>query len=148
MAASLSMDNPVFRMFIGYAALVILKVFLVVFITIYTRFKNKVFANDEDTGSPKIKPVLNHPDVERVRRCHLNDLENVTFFVLLGLLYVSIGPSLSSAALHFRVFTAARYIHTVSYVWAVPQPARALSFLVGLVVCLSMGYQVVMAASF
>ena len=70
------------------------------------------------------------------------------FFVVLGLLYVATGPSVQSAALHFRIFTASRYLHTVVYLNAVRQPFRALSFMTGLLTLFSMCANVLLSASF
>lgn len=71
-------------------------------------------------------------------RAHMNDIENVYLFLLLGFLYVSIQPKVSTALLCFRVFTAARYIHSFVYIGQVRQPARLLAFAVGLLVSLYM----------
>ena len=59
-----------------------------------------------------------------------NDLENVLPFVLLGGLYITTNPLLATAKLVFRTFVAARFVHTLVYVFAVPQPSRALAFFV------------------
>ena len=75
-------------------------------------------------------------------RCHQNDLENIVPFVLVGLLYALTGPQLSTALLHFRVFVGSRLCHTVSYVFALPQPSRGLSWIVGMLVTFSMVYRV------
>ena len=48
-----------------------------------------------------------------------NDLENVIPFVFLGFIYISTGPALATAKLAFRIFTAARFLHSVVYVFAV-----------------------------
>ena len=68
---------------------------------------------------PGSKMALNDPDVERVRRAHLNDIENIIPFVLIAAIYLTTGPSLGTAKLLFRIFTAARYIHTFVYLFAV-----------------------------
>ncbi|CAL1535783.1 unnamed protein product [Lymnaea stagnalis] len=148
--ATLNLENPVFRQFIGYAALVLVKTCLMSSITAYYRITRKAFINEEDTASfgKKLQVVLNNPQVERVRRCHLNDLENVIPFVLLGLLYVATGPNQAAASLHFRIFTISRYIHTFVYLLVVPQPARALAFAAGLFVNISMVYSILSQASF
>jgi len=75
-------------------------------------------------------------------RCHLNDLENVVPFVLIGLLYALTGPELSTALLHFRLFAGSRVVHTVAYLGALPQPSRALSWMLGMLVTFSMAYRV------
>ena len=82
------------------------------------------------------------------RRNHLNDLENIPVFLILGLLYVLTGPTYFAAVLHFRVFTASRILHTVAYQMALPQPSRAVCFVAGLAVCLSMAVQIMIKASF
>ena len=47
--------------------------------------------------------VQNDPVVERYRRNQLNDLENITPFFILGLVYVSTNPSPAEAEVLFRV---------------------------------------------
>lgn len=81
-------------------------------------------------------------------RCHQNDLENVIPFVIIGLLYAATSPELSSALLHFRLFAGARIFHTIAYICALPQPSRALSWMVGMLVTFSMAYKVLTAAAY
>lgn len=58
------------------------------------------------------------PDVERLRRNHLNDIENIVPFVLVGFFYVATNPHRDVAYWHFRVFFLSRVVHTVCYqVW-------------------------------
>lgn len=150
MAASdlLSLSNPVFSGYVFYAAVVIIKMMAMSPLTVVKRFAKGAFANPEDLTTPGSKVALNDPDVERVRRNHLNDLENIPAFLLLGLLYVTTAPSVSAALWHFRVFTAARLLHTLAYQLPLPQPTRALAFGAGLAVCVSMAYQVLAATAF
>ncbi|XP_023565238.1 microsomal glutathione S-transferase 1 [Octodon degus] len=105
---------------------------------------NKVFANPEDAagfGKEDAKKYIRTDEsVERVRRAHLNDLENIVPFVGIGLLYSLSGPDLSTALLHFRIFVGARIYHTVAYLLPLPQPNRGLAFFVGFGVTLSMAY--------
>ncbi|KAJ8300488.1 hypothetical protein KUTeg_022007 [Tegillarca granosa] len=138
---SLSFDNLVFSQFAFYAAVVLLKTLLMSTYTSRFRIAKKVFANPEDyLGGPKreIRQPPFDDDVERVRRCHLNDLENVLPFVLLGFLYVLTGPDPWIAALHFRMFTGCRIFHTIAYLTPLPQPSRFLGFVGGLIVNISM----------
>ena len=72
-------------------------------------------------------------------RAHQNDLENVVPFALIGLLYVSADPYPHRALTIFRVFAAARFLHTACYVLAVPQPARAMTYMVGVGATAAMG---------
>ncbi|KAG5267260.1 hypothetical protein AALO_G00219770 [Alosa alosa] len=96
-------DSEVFLAFSTYATIVTLKMMLMSPLTSYFRLTRKAFANMEDTTldlskEDKKKMVKVDPDVERVRRCHQNDLENVIPFLVVGLLYALTGPALSSAA--------------------------------------------------
>ncbi|PIK36469.1 hypothetical protein BSL78_26711, partial [Apostichopus japonicus] len=60
--------------------------------------------------------------------CHLNDLENIPVFLVIGLLYVAINPVASTAILHYRIFTAARFIHNVAYLLPLPPAMPRLRF--------------------
>ncbi|KAK1790434.1 hypothetical protein P4O66_014330 [Electrophorus voltai] len=140
-------DSEVFLAFSTYATIVVLKMMLMAPLTAYFRITRKTFANLEDIWpgtipEEKKKMLRTHDDVERVRRCHQNDLENIVPFVLIGLLYVLTGPDLSSALLHFRLFVGSRFIHTLAYVMALPQPSRGLSWVVGMVTTFSMAYRI------
>ncbi|NXM36358.1 MGST1 transferase, partial [Oxyruncus cristatus] len=140
-------DNEVFRAYATYAAIVLLKMMLMSLITAYYRVTRKAFVNPEDTasfgkGDSAKKYLRIDPDVERVRRGHLNDLENIVPFVGIGLLYALSGPEVSTALLHFRIFTGARILHTFAYLIPLPQPGRGLSWAVGYAVTVSMAYNV------
>ncbi|XP_055136497.1 microsomal glutathione S-transferase 1 isoform X7 [Symphalangus syndactylus] len=106
----------------------------------------QVFANPEDCvtfgkGENAKKYLRTDDRVERVRRAHLNDLENIVPFLGIGLLYSLSGPDPSAAILHFRLFVGARIYHTIAYLTPLPQPNRALGFFVGYGVTLSMAYR-------
>lgn len=145
-SSAFSLDNPVFKAFVTYSVVVLGKTMIMSVLTAANRFRNKAFANPEDSQSMKdreggkLKPVLNNPEVERVRRCHLNDIENVFPFVLVGLLYVSTSPPLARALLCFRIFTVSRLLHTVAYLMPIPQPSRALLFFTGYFTTFYMAY--------
>lgn len=67
--------------------------------------------------------------VERVRRAHLNDMENILPYIMAAFLYVLTEPNFYAATILFRVATIARIIHTIVYaLYPVRQPARALMF--------------------
>ncbi len=75
----------------------------------------QVFANPEDAKGARGKVGVDE-DVERSRRAHLNDMENIYLFLLNAAIYVLTGPSYTIALNLFRAFTAARYLHTFFYV--------------------------------
>jgi len=131
-------DNPVFASFCFYAALVALKMLMMSFLTAYHRLTKNIFANPEDAAMSKVK-VRTDESVERVRRAHLNDMENIVPFLFIGLIYVGTSPAVSSAVFYFRLFAACRMVHTVVYAIVVmPQPSRALAYFGGMFVNLMM----------
>ncbi|MCI4389131.1 hypothetical protein PGIGA_G00094380 [Pangasianodon gigas] len=140
-------DSELFLAFSTYATIVILKMMFMSPLTAYYRITRKAFANMEDTATAKTpeekkKMLRVNDDVERVRRCHQNDLENIIPFVLVGLLYTLTGPELSTALLHFRLFVGSRFFHTIAYVTPLPQPSRGLSWMVGMGTTFSMAYHI------
>ncbi|XP_041973587.1 microsomal glutathione S-transferase 1-like [Aricia agestis] len=143
--ASISLSDPAVRSYLVYSGVLSLKVLAMAFLTAKQRYKKKVFANEEDAKSAKGVVKLNDPDVERVRRAHLNDLENIPAFWILGALYVTTSPSPWLATTLFRVFTASRIVHTIVYaVKPLPQPARALAFMFPMGIMWYMGVTVIM----
>ena len=74
-------------------------------------FQHKSFANAEDRGR---RNVRTNENVERVRRCHQNDLENIPIFFAVGFLFLQLNPP-ASAVYYFYAFTAARYVVYSNY---------------------------------
>ncbi|XP_049298686.1 microsomal glutathione S-transferase 1 isoform X1 [Anopheles funestus] len=124
--------NPdVFKAYVFWSAVLAAKMLLMSPLTGLLRFKNKAFANPEDASavSKKLKPKLDDPDVERVRRAHLNDLENILPFFVIGFLYLLTNPAPFLAVNLFRAVAVSRILHTLVYaVVVVPQPARFFAF--------------------
>ncbi|XP_045184457.2 microsomal glutathione S-transferase 1-like [Mercenaria mercenaria] len=147
-APTLSFENEVFAKFAFYAGIVLLKTMIMSVWTARYRIPRKVFISPEDYGSKGPKTLTTDPDIERARRCHLNDLENVLPFVLIGFFYVLTGPDVGSATLHFRLFAGFRLLHTIVYMFVVPQPSRAIAFFVGFFVNISMAISVIRAGMF
>lgn len=137
----LSAENPVFRAYVFYVGVLVLKTMVMSYLTARERFRKGAFTSPEDTvfNPKKAKVKTDDPDVERVRRAHLNDLENIPIFIITALGYIMTNPSYFVAVSLFRIFTAARIVHTIVYtVFVMPQPARFLAFFVGNVVTIYM----------
>ncbi|XP_022126488.2 microsomal glutathione S-transferase 1-like [Pieris rapae] len=139
-----SITEPAVRTFLFYSGVLGLKVLSMAFLTARQRMKKKVFANPEDAAAKKSAVVkFDDEDVERVRRAHLNDLENIPLFWVLGGLYLTTGPSAATAITLFRVYAAGRILHTIVYaVTPLPQPARGIAFGVPMMITLYMGVTV------
>jgi glutathione S-transferase len=140
----MNVDKELFGVFAFHAGLMAVKTLGMSFLTARQRFANNNFISKEDgKGRTGVKIGLNQvEDVERVRRAHQNDIENIFPFLSLGFLYLFTNPALATATTVFRIFSGARIFHSIVYLWEVPQPSRALTFFVGMGVNLYMGYKI------
>ncbi|XP_059616908.1 microsomal glutathione S-transferase 1-like [Phlebotomus argentipes] len=126
--ALLAGENPVFLAYVTWACILGIKMLLMSPLTGTFRVKNAAFANPEDL--PKQTTELKTDEqVERVRRAHLNDMENILPFLTIGLIYVLTNPNPMIAIILFRVAGTVRIIHTIIYaIYPIRQPARAICF--------------------
>merc|ERR1712183_1173262 len=136
----LNVDEDLFQAYAFYTAITVLKMIIMSFLTARQRFKTMTFISSEDAKQPGSKCGSNE-DVERVRRAHQNDIENIVPFAILGLLYIFTNPAYGTALFCFRLFAGARILHTVVYLLVVPQPSRAILFFVNIFTNLYMGYK-------
>lgn len=122
--------TPAFQAYAVCAALLVLKMWLTGNATGLLRVRRGVFITPEDytfTG----KPTAGQDEtIERLRRAHQNDLENVLPFLAVGALYAATGPSATLAGWLFGIFTVARIVHTVVYAMGL-QPWRTIAFEAG-----------------
>lgn len=143
MASLYTLSNPVFVSYAFYGTVAIVKMCGMAFLTGVFRIGGGSFSNPEDAKAFGVKQVkLDDERVERVRRNHLNDLENIPAFLALGVLYVAINPTPSVALWHFRIFVFSRIMHTVSYQLSL-QPFRGIGFIVGMITMMSMAGQII-----
>ncbi|KAM3966746.1 microsomal glutathione S-transferase 1 [Aphomia sociella] len=143
--ASFSFSDPAVQSYAFYSGILALKTLGVAILTSRARYSKKVFANEEDAKLKNGVVKFDDPDVERVRRAHRNDLENIPVFWVLGGLYLTTGPAAATATTLFRAYTAGRILHTIVYaIKPLPQPARGLAFGVPFFIMLYMGAKVVM----
>ncbi|XP_072384164.1 microsomal glutathione S-transferase 1-like [Diabrotica undecimpunctata] len=127
-------DNHVLRWYFVCCCFLILKMSFMSIFTAVKRVIHKAFANPEDSKQMKIDPQVNE-NVERVRRAHLNDLENIPLFFVAGLIYTFANPGETAAKVLFVVYVVTRYLHTIVYaVVPIPQPARALCWSTGYII--------------
>merc|ERR1711997_487102 len=138
----MNVDQDLFSAYAFYAGVVTVKMLIMSFLTARQRFANGVFISSEDIKGTPYKTGINE-NVERVRRAHQNDIENILPFLILGFLYIFTNPAYSTALLFFRLFVGARILHTIVYLMVIPQPARALCFFINQGINLFMGYKVI-----
>ena len=96
-----TIENPVFRVYVIAAALMVLKMALQSWMTVYRMTKVKGgFRSPEDikksplNRDPSPEQLQPNEYVERSRRLHLNDCENIPPFLVVGLLFVAVAPPL------------------------------------------------------
>ncbi|XP_063287508.1 prostaglandin E synthase [Pelobates fuscus] len=142
------MDNEVFMSFTLYSTLLILKMYLLAIITGQIRLRKKAFANPEDARRHGgVEFFREDPDVERYRRAHRNDMENIFPFLFLGAIYSVLDPNPTIARSHFRIFFLCRVIHTAAYVLALKAPTRSVAYSIAQLPCFSMAVQILFAVS-
>ena len=133
-----TLENPVFTAYMIAAALMIIKLLGQGWMTVFRMIKiNGGMLNPEDLNKTIANPTP-HKDqlepndyVERSRRMQRNDLENIPAFLVAGLLFVVVEPSLLLAQILFYGFVIARLLHFWAYITAKPHEVRAVFFSVG-----------------
>lgn len=140
-----SLDNPVFRIYMVAASLAILKMIGHAYITVYRMMRtNGGFLNPEDArktlGNSNPSPAQLEPDdyVERARRMHRNDGENIPLFLGAGLLFVASGPSATLAAWLMYGYVISRVAHFAAYATAQDHEVRASLYTLGSLILVAM----------
>lgn len=113
MMAALNFENEVLQGYITWGGIILIKMMLMSFLTGINRFRKGAFENPEDVRGRENVEIKKDEDVERVRRAHLNDLENIPAFLLAGFFYVLSEPQVDLALWLFRIAVLARIGHTI-----------------------------------
>lgn len=140
-----TLDNPVFRIYMIAASLVILKMIGQAYITVYRMMRvNGGFLNPEDMrktiSNPKPSAVQLEPNdyVERARRMHRNDGENIPLFLAAGVLFVASAPSVVLASWLMYGYVASRLAHFAAYATAQNHEVRASFYTIGTLIIVAM----------
>lgn len=140
------LSEPAFRLYVISTASIIATLYWLGFWTAKLRNDRKAVVNPEDVrinGGAQIVEV-EHPDVQRIKRAHINALENAVPFFAIGSLYSLTSPNLTMAATLYFGFVGIRLLHATFYLTA-RQPFRTMSFAIGAIINLTMVVQVVRA---
>jgi glutathione S-transferase len=150
---TLSLHNPVFAAYAIAATLMILKAVGMSWLTVVRMMQVKGgFRSPEDLKKTPLNPEPNprqlEPNeyVERVRRIQMNDLENLPFFLVAGLLYVLTQPSLLLAQWLFYGYVASRLLHFAAYFTGQIHEVRATFWTVGSLIIIFMTVRTLVAA--
>ncbi|XP_015120777.1 microsomal glutathione S-transferase 1 [Diachasma alloeum] len=132
----MTVNEENFRVFAYWASILVLKVLGMVFVIGRWRWGKGIFISPEDTKFVKgSRMVENDPDVERARRAHLNDLENILPWAVSTAVWLTTSPDPWLAAVLIKTFAISRILHSIVYaVIVIPQPARFLAFGVGFLI--------------
>jgi glutathione S-transferase len=83
---ALSYQNYAFRVYITWGGFLLLKMLAMALITSIQRIRKGAIENPEDALPKTSMEVKKDDAVERVRRAHLNDLENIPVFMFAALM--------------------------------------------------------------
>ena len=155
MMTALTMENPVFVTYMIASAIMILKIMGQGWMTVFRMLKiDGGWATPEDiqpgliNRNPSPEQLELNDYVDRSRRMHRNDLENIPAFLACGLLFVVTGPSLLLANILMYSFVGARLVHTLAYATKQSHEVRATLYTIGSVVVIVMAVYVLVATAF
>ncbi len=143
--SSLSIEDPVVVTYVIAASIMVLKLMGQGWMTVYRMLKtDSGLVNPEDlrpgliNRDPQPEQLEPNDYVERSRRMHRNDLENIPGFLAAGLIFVLVGPPLPLTQVLMYAFVVARLLHTLAYATAQSHEIRATLYSVGSISVITM----------
>lgn len=147
-----NVENPVFVTYMIAGTIMILKIMGQGWMTVYRMLKsNSGLISPEDlqvgliNKDPKPQQLEVNDYVDRSRRMHRNDLENIPAFLACGLLFVAVEPSYLLANILMYGFVGARLAHTIAYATKQSHELRATFYTIGSVAVIVMAIYVILA---
>lgn len=141
----LDLENPVLATWAIASAVLVLKVMGQGWMTVYRLMKvGGGFASPEDLRPGRLNPNPNPAQLElndyvdRSRRMHRNDLENIPAFWIAGLLFAATGPALWLAQGLMYGFVLARAAHALAYATKQSHEMRANFYTIGSLIVIYM----------
>jgi glutathione S-transferase len=149
----LDLQNPLFATYAIAATLMILKAVSMSWLTVVRMMQEKGgFRSPEDirktplNPDPDPKQLEPNERVERIRRIQLNDLENLPFFLVAGLLFVLTEPSLLLAQCLLYGYVVSRLLHFAAYFTQRTHDTRAAFWTIGSLILIFMTCWTLVAA--
>ena len=149
----MSLHNPVFATYVLAASIMILKGISMSWLSVVRMMRARGgFRSPEDIRktllNPDPSPAQLAPNewVERVRRIQMNDLENLPYFLVVGMLYVFSEPDLLVARWLFWTYVVTRLAHFVAYLTAQTHDLRAALWTPGSLILIYMSIMSLSAA--
>lgn len=147
-----SLENPVFVTYAIAAALMVLKIMLQGWLTVYRMLRSDSgLVNPEDVRkglanrNPRAAQLEVNDYVDRSRRMHRNDLENIPAFLVAGLLFVAVEPSYALAQWVMYGFVVARLLHAAAYLTKQSHEVRATFYTIGSIIVVFMAGSVLVS---
>lgn len=130
----------------------VLKVMGQGWMTVYRMMKSDSgLASPEDLQSgplnenPRPDQLAINDYVDRSRRMHRNDLENIPAFWAAGLVFTAVGPPVLLAQVLMYGFVAARLVHTIAYATEQRHEVRASFYTIGSIAVIVMAIYALIA---
>jgi glutathione S-transferase len=149
----LSFQNPVFATYAVAASILILKAVAMSWLTVARMLQVKGgFRSPEDVKKTILNPAPSSAQlapneyVDRIRRIQLNDLENLPFFLMAGLLFVLAEPSLRLAQWLLYGYVVSRLLHFAAYFTGRTHDTRATLWTIGSVILIYLTSWTLLAA--
>ncbi len=149
----LNLANPVFAAYAIAAGIMLIKGVAMSWLTVVRMMgENGGFRNPEDGRKTPFNPkphdgqLAPNERVERIRRIQMNDLENLPYFFVAGLVYVTTAPPLWLAQVLFYGYVVTRGLHFWAYMTAQIHDVRAMLWTPGSLAILFMAGASVWAA--
>lgn len=153
MTIPLNLHDPLLATYAIAAALMILKVVAMSWLTVVRMMQAKGgFRSPEDLRKTPLNPepdpsqLERNDRVDRIRRIQLNDLENVPFFLVAGFLYVLTHPALLVARILLYGYVVSRLLHFLAYLTAQTHEVRATLWTIGSLILIYMTVRVLLFA--
>jgi len=150
---TLSLQDPLFATYAIAACLMILKAVAMSWLTVVRMIQEKGgYRSPEDLRRTPINPdprpeqLAPNDRVERIRRIQQNDLENLPFYLVAGLLFVLSSPSLWLARAMLYGYVLSRLLHFAAYATARDHETRAAFWTIGSLILVFMTVWALVAA--
>lgn len=145
----LTLENPIFATYAIASAIMALKIMGQGWMTVYRMLKsNSGLASPEDltqgliNQAPDPSQLEVNDYVDRSRRMHRNDLENIPAFWVVGLLFVTVNPAVWLAQALMYGFVIARMAHFWAYGTKQSHEVRASFYTLGSLIVIYMAAHV------
>jgi glutathione S-transferase len=150
---SQALQGQVFATYVIAASIMVLKAVATAWLTVWRMMRVKGgFRAPEDIKrtplNPNPDPKQLEPDerVERIRRIQQNDLENIPYFLVIGLLFLLTEPSLLTAQWLFYGYVASRLAHFWAYLTGQTHDLRAAFWTCGSLLLIYMSMRTLLTA--